>query len=314
MIQCEKTICETGVNYFEMIMPADNKHLRGVMKQQESMARHTSWRVGGPADKYYQAADLQDLCVFLAMQDEDESITWLGLGSNLLVRDKGIRGTVVACAGVLNELSLKQTYRLRVGAGVSCAKVARFAAKSGCSGAEFLIGIPGTVGGALAMNAGAFGAETWDIVESVETINRRGELLHRAKTEFEIGYRTISVAPDEWFVAADLQLQIDQKQGAQKKMRDLLATRAETQPMGEASCGSVFRNPEADHAARLIDECGLKGLCIGNACVSEKHANFIINRGGASAEDIERLILHIQQVVKQRCDIVLQTEVRIIGE
>jgi len=314
VIDSEKTICETGVNHFEMVMHVDSKCLRGVMKQHEPMARHTSWRVGGPADKYYQAADLDDLAVFLAMQSEDEPITWLGLGSNLLVRDKGIRGTVVAHAGVLDELSLGQAHRLRVGAGVSCAKVARFATMSGCSGAEFLIGIPGTVGGALAMNAGAFGGEMWDIVESVETINRRGEVLHRARTEFRIAYRTVSLAQGEWFVAAGLQLQIDHKQSAQKQMRDLLATRAETQPMGEASCGSVFRNPEADHAARLIEACGLKGLCIGNACVSEKHANFIINRGGASADDIERLILHVQQVVKQRCGIALQTEVRIIGE
>ena len=284
------------------------------MKYDEPMSRYTSWRVGGPADHLYIPADVDDLCHFLARLPAVEPLTWIGLGSNILVRDGGIRGTVVTVKNVLNELVVTGSGKLRVGAGLACAKVARFAGKSGFTGADFLVGIPGTMGGALAMNAGAFGGETWDIVGSVETVNRRGERFHREKSHYQIGYRSVRPLSDEWFLSADLILQTHRDDAGEDRIRELLAKRSETQPMGEASCGSVFRNPEGDHAARLIEASDLKGKRIGNAHVSEKHANFIINSGGATAADIEELIQLIKETVKEKQNVLLQEEVLIIGD
>ncbi|MFQ5659095.1 MAG: UDP-N-acetylmuramate dehydrogenase [Gammaproteobacteria bacterium] len=296
-----------------MIRQTVNNQLRGVLKYHEPMSRHTSWRVGGPADIFYIPADQDDLSAFLAQQAGGETYTWLGLGSNMLVRDGGIRGTVIAISGVLDDITLIGDRSLKIGAGARCAKVARFAANSGLTGAEFLAGVPGTFGGALAMNAGAFSGETWDLVVCAETINHSGETLVRSRDKFEIGYRTVGLSEEEWFISAQIELQSDHNKSANRRIRDLLAQRARTQPMGERSCGSVFRNPKNDHAARLIDECGLKGARIGNARVSDKHANFIINDGSATAADIENLILHVQQVVIDKFGIKLEAEVDIVG-
>ncbi len=287
--------------------------MRGTLLHDESMANHTSWRTGGKVDRYFIPADIDDLSLFLSQQQDDEDVLWLGLGSNLLVRDGGFRGTAIAVTGVLNEMILHGS-ELKAGAGLTCAKVARFSAAQNKSGAEFLAGIPGTIGGALAMNAGAFGAEMWDIVSSVETINRQGERRLRQASEFEIAYRSVNIAADEWFTSAELKLHNDKNQTARSNIRELLNERAASQPIGEFSCGSVFRNPAGDFAARLIESCGLKGKKIGGACVSEKHANFIINTGKASAADIEKLIMHIQKKVRDECDVELRTEVCIVGE
>ena len=291
-----------------------NEHLRGVLKVNEPLAKHTSWRVGGPVDRFYAPADLDDLCVFLSQQDVDEVYVWLGLGSNLLVRDGGIRGTVIAVTGVLDGLELRGTRNIRVGAGVPCNKFARFAANAELSGVEYLAGIPGTVGGALVMNAGAFGGETWDRVTTVETVNRHGEIQCRSRDEYEVGYRYVNLPANEWFVAAEFQLDQDAGGQAHNRIREYLASRSATQPTGEASCGSVFRNPAQDFAARLIDNCGLKGKRIGGAYISEKHANFIINDGSASAADIEQLILYARETVREETGVDLEPEVKIIGE
>ncbi|MDH5631956.1 MAG: UDP-N-acetylmuramate dehydrogenase [Gammaproteobacteria bacterium] len=297
-----------------MIMAKQASQLRGRMKMAEPMTRHTSWRIGGPADKYYQPADLDDLVTFLASLPESESLSWIGLGSNLLVRDGGIRGTVIALSGMLNELSVIESSLVRAESGVAGAKVARFCANHHLVGAEFLAGIPGTVGGALAMNAGAFGGETWRIVESVETIDRHGHIRTRPASEYEIGYRKVRGHEGEWFVAAHLRLQPGESSSAKEEIRNLLARRGDTQPTQLPNAGSVFKNPDGDHAARLIEACGLKGFCIGKACVSDKHANFIINTGNARAADVEALIGHIRDTVKAEQDIDLEPEVRIIGE
>ncbi|HHH43900.1 MAG TPA: UDP-N-acetylmuramate dehydrogenase [Gammaproteobacteria bacterium] len=288
--------------------------LRGELSSNEPMSAHTSWRVGGPADQCYRPADLEDLQQFLATLAQTEPVTWIGLGSNVLVRDGGIRGTVILPFGGLDTLEITAAGRLRAGAGVACAKVARFAARAGLTGAEFLAGIPGTLGGALAMNAGAFGGETWPLVESVQTLDQRGELHRRSPAEYRVGYRSVTGVENEWFVAAELQLQAGDSSAAQARIRSLLERRAATQPTRQPSCGSVFRNPPDDHAARLIESCGLKGEQIGGAQVSHKHANFIVNLGTASAADIEALIRYVQEQVQQRQGIRLQTEVRIIGE
>ncbi len=288
--------------------------LRGELRTNEPMSAHTSWRVGGPAERCYRPADLDDLQQFLARLPDDEPVFWVGLGSNLLVRDGGIRGTVILPFGGLDTLELLDAGRLRSGAGVTCAKVARFAARSGLTGAEFLAGIPGTMGGALAMNAGAFGGETWSLVERVQTLDHRGELHVRSAGDYQIGYRNVVGPAGEWFVAAELQLKTGDSETAQARIRSLLERRSVTQPTQQPSCGSVFRNPADDFAARVIETCGLKGERIGDAQVSERHANFIVNLGQAKAADIEALIHYVQEQVEQKHGIRLQPEVRIVGE
>lgn len=287
---------------------------QGELRHDEPMTKHTSWRVGGTADNYYRPVDIEDLSLFLAELADDEKLTWVGLGSNLLVRDGGIRGTVISTSGMLNNISLQQKNTLYVEAGVSCAKVARFAAKQNLTGAEFLAGIPGTMGGALAMNAGAFGGETWDKVTQVTTISRQGKCTLRDPDEYQVSYRSVIGPKDEWFVATTLKLEQGDVKVGQAKIKKLLSQRGATQPTSQPSCGSVFRNPPNDHAARLIEQAGLKGLCIGGACVSEKHANFIINTGTATAADIESLIQKVAETVKQQHGIELHREAHIIGE
>jgi len=287
---------------------------QGELLHHEMMSKHTSWRVGGPADSYYKPLDLDDLCVFLEQLAMDEPLTWLGLGSNLLVRDGGIRGTVISTSGLLNNISLLNETELYVEAGVSCAKVARFAARQNLTGVEFLAGIPGTMGGALAMNAGAFGGETWSNVKQVTTLSRTGMRMTHDRDDYQIGYRSVKGPEGEWFVSAVLSLTHGDVDAGQIRIKQLLTKRAETQPTKQASCGSVFRNPEGDHAARLIETAGLKATCIGGACVSEKHANFIVNTGDARAADIEALIEKVAETVQQQHGVALQREVHIIGE
>ena len=288
----------------------------------EPMSAHTSWRAGGIAKRFVQANSLAALCEFIATLPEDEELVWLGLGSNTLIRDGGFKGTVIATQGVMTQLELIDETTVCVGAGVPGAKLAKFCAKHDLSGAEFYAGIPGLVGGALAMNAGAFGGETWPLVVSVETLNRRGEIKKRDASEYRYGYRSIKNvadmdAVDEWFVSATLKLKkkhLADLTGNSIDIKQLLAKRAATQPTGVASCGSVFRNPEGGYAAQLIQDCGLKGKRIGGAVVSQKHANFIINDDNASAQDIESLVNHVQSEVKQKFGINLQHEVRIYGD
>jgi UDP-N-acetylmuramate dehydrogenase len=288
--------------------------LRGRLLQDEPMSRHTSWRVGGPADRYFEPADIGDLAIFLASLPAGEPLLWIGLGSNLLVRDAGVRGTVINTSG-LSALNWLGDGRLRAEAGVPCAKVARTCARGGFTGAEFLCGIPGSMGGALAMNAGAFGGETWSIVERAETIDRGGNLHTRTRAGFSIGYREVHLpVAEEWFVAAVLTVQPDAHGGGENRIRALLARRAATQPTGQPSCGSVFRNPPDDFAGRLIEAAGLKGRRIGGAFVSEKHANFIITEDGACARDLEALINLVQDEVERRNGVRLMPEVRIVGE
>ncbi|MCU7844360.1 MAG: UDP-N-acetylmuramate dehydrogenase [Candidatus Thiodiazotropha sp. (ex Monitilora ramsayi)] len=296
-------------------MPAiDNHSQRGEMRYDEPLSRHTTWRVGGPASRFYRPADRDDLLVFLSQLDPAEPLFWLGLGSNLLVRDSGFQGTVIATQGRLNDIGWRDEKVLYAEVGVACAKIARTAARAGLCGVEFLAGIPGTLGGALAMNAGAFGGETWRQVIRVETVDRFGEVRQREPKEFDIGYRHVTGQQGEWFLSAELAMQVGDAAAAQQEIKRLLERRAATQPTRQPSCGSVFRNPPGDHAARLIESLGLKGLRIGGAEVSEKHANFIINRGEATAADIEQLIEEVQRRVEVETGIRLITEVHRIGE
>jgi len=289
-------------------------HCEGLLLTNEPLAHYTTWRVGGLAKNLYKPASIADLGQFLQKLTVEEPLLWLGLGSNSLIRDTGFAGTVILTQNCLKEIKLISEDSVRVEAGVSCATMARFCARNNLAGGEFWAGIPGTMGGALRMNAGCFGAETWESVVEVETMNRFGERHLRKPEEFVIGYRHASGHEDEWFVAATCRLQAGEKEKSLEKIKQLLAHRAETQPTSEYNCGSVFRNPPGNFAARLIESCGLKGKQIGGAVVSTKHANFIINQhGSASASDIEALIELVRNTVWQQTAVDLVREVHIIG-
>jgi UDP-N-acetylmuramate dehydrogenase len=297
-----------------MAVAMNHDALHGLLKRHEPMSRHTSWRVGGSADRFYEPADLDDLAIFLQTLPANEPLHWVGLGSNLLVRDGGVRGTVIMLSGRLNGLARSGETTIRVEAGVASAKLARFSVSQGLRGAEFLAGVPGTVGGALAMNAGAFGGETWNIVTAVETLDRRGRRRTRLASEYRIGYRSVEGPQDEWFVAGHFTLTPGSSDEGQALIKSLLAKRGATQPTQWPNAGSVFRNPPGDYSARLIETAGLKGRRLGGAQVSELHANFIVNTGAATAADIEALIAQVQAEVEKRHGVRLEPEVRVIGE
>jgi UDP-N-acetylmuramate dehydrogenase len=277
------------------------------------MAKHTSWHVGGPADVFFTPRDVMDLAAFMRQLPPVVPLLWIGLGSNLLVRDGGIRGAVISTHGALGALERSSATRIQAEAGVPCARIARQCVKWGLGPAEFFAGIPGTLGGALAMNAGAWGNATWNHVVEVDVLDRRGTRHTRQAADYDIGYRKVKGPDNEWFIGA--RLEFERAPGVNSDaIRELLDKRKQSQPIGEWSCGSVFINPPGDHAARLIERAGLKGFRIGDASVSMKHANFIINHGRARAADVEALIAHVQRTVAQVHGIELSTEVRIVGE
>jgi UDP-N-acetylmuramate dehydrogenase len=293
----------------------------GELRRDEPMRKHTSWRAGGLAEQAYFPRDLDDLARFLKRLAPDVPVHMVGLGSNLLVRDGGVRGVVVFTHGALKQVRLVERSGdtpplLYAEAGVASPKVARFACTHDLRGAEFLAGIPGTLGGALAMNAGCYGSETWDIVDGVLTVSRAGDLVHRTPQEFEIAYRhvTLRAAGTEYFAAASLRLAAGDGEQGRRIIRELLQRRIASQPLDQPNAGSVFRNPPGDYAARLIESCGLKGFAMGGAVVSPRHANFIVNTGSATAADIESLIEHVRATVLSRTGVALEREVRIIGE
>lgn len=285
----------------------------GALRHREPLARHTVWGIGGLADRYFEPADIHDLAAFLAGLPEGEPLLWIGLGSNLLVRDGGVRGTVISTVRLRAVERIGST-TLQAQAGAAGPRVARIAARHGLTGCEFLAGIPGSMGGALAMNAGAFGAETWPAVSEVETVDASGERRWRPASDYRYGYRIVHGPRREWFVSCRLVLEPDAQRRAGIRIRQLLAERAATQPTGARSCGSVFRNPPGDYAGRLIEASGLKGRRIGGAVVSDKHANFIINDAGARAADVEALIAAVVEEVERRQGVRLEPEVRIVGE
>jgi UDP-N-acetylmuramate dehydrogenase len=288
--------------------------MRGVLRNNEPLSRHTSWKVGGAADRYYEPADREDLIDFVRSLDAAEPILWVGLGSNLLVRDGGFRGTVLSLHGALNHLERLADNSVSAEAGVHCARLAKFTVGRGLAGGAFFGGIPGTVGGALAMNAGAHGGETWDVIDEVEILYRDGRTAWLPRTAFRYGYRHV-----EWpegmagFLAARMTFAADVEGRAERDLKDWIARRKATQPVGKPSAGSTFRNPPGDHAARLIEQAGLKGHRIGGAEVSTLHANFIITDDRACAADVEQLIAQIADTVEQQFGVRLHPEVRVVG-
>jgi UDP-N-acetylenolpyruvoylglucosamine reductase len=292
--------------------------LRGTLARHVSLARYTSWRCGGPGDRVYVPADRDDLASFVRQLPPDEPLTAIGLGSNLLVRDGGIRGTVIVLHAALGALELRDGL-IYAEAGVPSPKVARFAATHGFAAAEFLAGIPGTVGGALAMNAGCYGGETWRFVARVDVLTRAGIVEQRLASAYATGYRSVRRAGggalDGIFIAAWFEFPQGDSRAARDRIAELLRRRIATQPLNLPNAGSVFRNPAGDHAARLIESCGLKGYTVGGAQVSEKHANFIVNpRGRAKAADIESIIAHVRATVRAQTGVELEPEVQIVGE
>jgi UDP-N-acetylmuramate dehydrogenase len=303
--------------------------LRGHFLYNEPMKRHVSWRAGGTAQRVYVPADLEDLTWLVRSVPAREDIHMVGLGSNLLVRDGGVSGVVILLHGVLRKLAIEsrthgmpaapegiETALIYAQAGVASPKLARFAANHNLVGGEFWAGIPGTVGGAIAMNAGCYGSETWDKLVQVQTLDRQGQLNERLPDEYVTGYRHVALkhAHQEWFIGGWFRLAKGDGAAARETIKDLLKKRIAAQPLRWPNAGSVFRNPPGDYAARLIESCGLKGFRIGDAQVSEKHANFIVNLGHATATDIERLIEHVEDSVETRTNVRLIREVRIIGE
>jgi UDP-N-acetylmuramate dehydrogenase len=279
----------------------------------EPMSAHTSWRVGGNADRFLSPRTVEALAQCLRSVPADEPLYWIGLGSNLLVRDGGLRGTVICTSDLEKSIEQIDDRRVRATASVPCTTLARHCVRLKLGPAAFFAGIPGSLGGALAMNAGAFGGETWENVSSVETIARDGKVTVRGREQFEVGYRSVSSPTDAWFVAATFEFDRDESSDM-RDVTEVVKRRGAMQPVGRPSCGSVFRNPPGDHAGRLIEAAGLKGARSGGAVVSDKHANFIINEDDASAADIEALIEHVRATVLADSGVALETEVRIIGE
>jgi UDP-N-acetylmuramate dehydrogenase len=293
-------------------MPVPTEFLPRV-KRDEPMSRHTSWHIGGPADVFFTPADRTELVAFLEVLPKGTPLFWLGLGSNLLVRDGGIRGVVIDTTG-LDRLEQTDATTLYAEAGVPCARIARRCISLELGPAEFFAGIPGTLGGALVMNAGAFGGETWPRVRAVDVCDARGRERRRDAREYSYSYRRlIPPVPGEYFLGAVLEF--ERRPGlTEDALRQLIARRKETQPIGEWSCGSTFTNPPGEHAARLIEAAGLKGHRIGDIMVSTKHANFLVNVGEANAADVERLVALIQAEVQKRFGVRLTPEFHVTGE
>jgi len=295
-------------------------NLHGSLRQDEPMAKHVSWRAGGVAKVFYQPASVPDLCAFLRTRPAGEPILFLGLGSNLLVRDGGFDGAVVfthhALTGIRQEGGSQLRPTFHVGAGVPAPHLARYVAKHGGAGSEWMCGVPGTIGGALAMNAGCYGGETWNHVIAAETVDRNGNVRLRQPPEYDVGYRhvTLKAAGEEWFISGVFVFERGEEAPAMKRMKKLLSQRVASQPLNQPNAGSVFRNPPGDFAARLIESCALKGVNIGGAQVSPKHANFIVNTGTATASDIESLMDLVQTTVRLRTGVDLVREVRIVGK
>jgi UDP-N-acetylmuramate dehydrogenase len=289
--------------------------IRGSLKHGEPLARHTSWRVGGPARTFFEPADREDLIAFVRALPSAEPVLWLGLGSNLLVRDGGFAGTVIHLHGALDALRRESEAIVLAEAGTHCARLAKFARDQQLAGLGFMAGIPGTVGGALAMNAGAWGGETWPNVREAEIIRRDGGTEWLPVGDFVFRYRHVETpARAMGFLAARFAVNPDADGAHERYTKESLAKRKATQPVGKPSAGSTFRNPTGDHAARLIEACGLKGHRIGGAVVSTQHANFLLTEDGAKAADVEALIAHLQATVKAETGVELHPEVKVVGD
>jgi UDP-N-acetylmuramate dehydrogenase len=300
--------------------------MRGQRLMGVPMARYTSLRVGGPADLLLIPADLAEVLAILAWaRERDVPLTWIGNGTNLIVRAGGIRGLVVSLHAALNqvrpldptplhELRAGDELRLRVGAGAPLTRVLHLVIRQGLMGLAFAVGIPGTMGGAIAMNAGTEAASTWDVIERVTLLMPDGRMLAVAPHDVAVGYRFASLPPQSVVVEATLRAVKGDAAEVRQEVRRLYGDRWRSQPLALPNAGSIFKNPPGERAGRLIDQLGLKGYRIGAAAISPQHANFIVNLGQASAHEVLALVDHVKQHTYARTGVLLEEEVRIVGE
>ena len=284
--------------------------------ENELMSEHTTFRIGGPADLFVVPTTVEGLAAVVSACNKEGIYCFiLGNGSNVLVSDKGIRGVVVSTAACLNNIELIGAYEIKCGAGVKLSRLSDFACENSITGAEFAWGIPGTVGGAVYMNAGAYDGEMKDILVSCEYLTSDGELHTMLADEMDLSYRHSAFSENGYvIVSATVRLKAGDKGEIRDKMDDFMHRRKSKQPLEFPSAGSTFKRPVGGFAAALIDECGLKGYSVGGAEVSEKHAGFVINKGGATCFDVMRLVEHIKKEVFLKKSINLECEIRVIGE
>ena len=287
------------------------KMLKGRLREDVSLKDYNTWKIGGKAEYFYEPSDIKDLKLFLELL-QNTPITFLGNGSNVLIRDGGISGCVICLKNTLNNYFVKDEEYI-FEAGLSCMKMAQITARENYEGLEYLCGIPGSLGGALAMNAGCYGGNIWDHVSTVSLINNDGEIIKKNKNDFIIGYRNTSLKENNFFISAVFKLRKNKLKNSLEKIKEFLQDRRSKQPTGLLSCGSVFKNPKNLYAAKLIESIGLKGYKIGGACISEKHANFIISDKSTKSIDIEKLINFTQKEVFKKKEVILETEVKFIG-
>jgi UDP-N-acetylmuramate dehydrogenase len=293
--------------------------VRGQLLQNESLAPFTWFRVGGPADVVFLPADADDLASFLTALQDDASVMTIGVGSNLIVRDGGVDGVVIRLAGrSFAEITPLGEGRIRAGAGALDTMVAKGAAKAGIAGLEFYVGVPGTIGGALTMNAGCYGRETKDVLVEATALTRKGERVTLSLADFGFTYRHNALPPDLIFLDATFQGTADDPAAITERMTVITTQRESSQPIREKTGGSTFKNPmlpsgEKGSAWKCVDEAGMRGARRGCAQVSEKHANFLINTGEAKAADIEGLGEDVRAAVKTRSGIELEWEIKRIG-
>jgi len=278
----------------------------------ELMKNHTSFKIGGPVDEFAQVTDLEDISKLIEYaKNKNIPYTIIGNGSNLLVSDKGIRGLVIKVAKGFEDVTVDGV-KMECRCGILLSKLSNIALKNNLSGLEFASGIPGTLGGAIYMNAGAYGGEIKDVVRKV-VFYKDGMLQETDNLDF--GYRhSIFSDSDAVILSAQLELESGNYDEIKMKMEDFSKRRSEKQPLSQPSAGSTFKRPEGYYAGKLIEDAGLKGFKIGGAMVSEKHSGFVINAGEATCEDVLKLIEHIQNTVFEKFGVKLETEVKVLGE
>ncbi|MDR5659374.1 UDP-N-acetylmuramate dehydrogenase [Serpentinicella sp. ANB-PHB4] len=296
-------------NEFIKIMNKDNVLI------DEPMKNHTSFKIGGPADIFLIPQTIDEVqAVIKICNQNDVSVFILGNGSNLLVSDKGMRTVVLKIGDNLNQVTFDGT-KVTAEAGILLSRLSKRILKNNLTGFEFADGIPGSLGGAVTMNAGAYGGEMKDVVWSCKAVTQKGEMIELSKEQLDLGYRTSTIQKNNYIVLeVTLDLQVGTYEEIKSKINELTEKRTTKQPLNLPSAGSVFKRPPGFYAGKLIEDSNLKGYQIGGAQVSELHAGFIVNKGGATAEDVTNLIKHIQNTVKKNFGVLLETEVKMIGE
>jgi len=286
--------------------------VRGGYSENAALNKITWFRVGGPAEVMFRPADADDLIRFLNQRPADVPVIVLGVGSNLLIRDGGVPGVVIRLGREFARIEAEET-EIIAGAGALDLNVAATARDAGLTGLEFLSGIPGTIGGALRMNAGAFGSEIKDVFIAARALDGGGQVRELSPDDMAFAYRSSNVPEDWTFLEMRLKCRRGERSDISRRMGEIQSTRQTTQPMRAATGGSTFTNPPGGHAWELIDQAGCRGLKMGGAMVSEKHCNFLINTGEATADDLESLGEEVRHRVKETCGVDLHWEIRRIG-